>query len=176
MKLLRTRGDTLVGDFAECGVAPGGMSLFLAQHAKRLGTRLYTFDSVVGLPAPTPGHDNAYFREGGAQPDQTQVGLQQRFESETRQRGLEQTVSIVPGFLKQTLGKFNSPDRYSFVHIDLDLYDPVPDALEFFYPRLAEGGIMVIDDFLHHARGPARAAETYFGQHGIAPVYHVSFP
>lgn len=48
--------------------------------------------------------------------------------------------------------------------------------MAFFYPRLVPGGVMVIDDVFHHARGPARAAEAFFAQQGIAPVYHVSFP
>lgn len=47
------------------------------------------------------------------------------------------------------------PDRFSevgttgfsFVHIDVDLYQPVKDSFNFFYPRLAGRGIMVFDDY-----------------------------
>ncbi|MEM0987914.1 MAG: TylF/MycF/NovP-related O-methyltransferase [Pseudomonadota bacterium] len=175
-KILRERGDQLDGAFAECGVALGGMSLFLAQHAQRLGRHLYAFDSFVGLPAPDPKHDNAYFRKGDYGADRNAGDLQKRFEAEVRQRGLADTVRVVPGFLKDSLGQFKSPDSYAFVHVDLDLYDPVLGALEFFYPRLVDGGVMVIDDFFHHARGPARAAETYFAAQGLSPVYQISFP
>lgn len=175
-KILRERGDVLAGDFAECGVALGGMSLFLAQHAQRFGRRLFAFDSFEGLPEPNLAHDNPYFQKGDYRADQKNGGLLQRFKTETRKRGLEKTISTISGYLKDTLPAFNSPESYAFVHIDLDLYDPVRDALEFFYPRLVEGGVLVIDDLFHHARGPARAAETYFGSQGIAPVYHVSFP
>jgi len=34
-----------------------------------------------------------------------------------------------------------------FVHIDVDLYQPTLAALEYFYPRLAAGGIIVCDDY-----------------------------
>ena len=37
--------------------------------------------------------------------------------------------------------------RFSFVHIDLDLYQPILDSIRFFYPRLNSGGVMVFDDY-----------------------------
>ena len=36
---------------------------------------------------------------------------------------------------------------FSFVHIDVDLYEPIKDSIEFFYPRLVKGGIMLFDDY-----------------------------
>ena len=47
------------------------------------------------------------------------------------------------------------PDRFndvkdkmfSFVHIDVDLYQPIYDSMQFFYPRLVDGGVMVFDDY-----------------------------
>lgn len=36
---------------------------------------------------------------------------------------------------------------FSFVHIDVDLYQPILHSFEFFYPRLSPGGIMVLDDY-----------------------------
>lgn len=37
--------------------------------------------------------------------------------------------------------------KFSFVHIDVDLYQPTRDSFEFFYPRLVPKGIMVFDDY-----------------------------
>ena len=47
------------------------------------------------------------------------------------------------------------PDRFNeveeeefiFVHLDVDLYQPTLDSLEFFYPRLKKGGVIVLDDY-----------------------------
>ena len=36
---------------------------------------------------------------------------------------------------------------YRFVHIDVDLYAPTIDCLNFFFPRLSSGGVIVVDDF-----------------------------
>ena len=37
--------------------------------------------------------------------------------------------------------------QWSFVHIDVDLYEPTRGCLEYFVPRLAPGGIIVNDDY-----------------------------
>ena len=37
--------------------------------------------------------------------------------------------------------------KFQFVHIDVDLYQPTYDSLEFFFPRLVDGGIIVCDDY-----------------------------
>jgi macrocin-O-methyltransferase TylF-like protien len=46
-----------------------------------------------------------------------------------------------------TIGGEVAPRRFSFGHIDVDLYEPTRHAVEFFYPRLNDGGILVFDDF-----------------------------
>lgn len=51
-------------------------------------------------------------------------------------------------------------ERFSFVHLDLDLEPGTRDALEFFHPRLLPGGIIVGDDY--QDAGVRRAFETYF--------------
>lgn len=37
--------------------------------------------------------------------------------------------------------------EFTFVHIDVDLYDPTYDCISFFYPRLRKNGIIVLDDY-----------------------------
>jgi O-methyltransferase len=37
--------------------------------------------------------------------------------------------------------------RTKFVHIDLDLYEPILGALNYFYPKMVLGGIIVCDDY-----------------------------
>lgn len=37
--------------------------------------------------------------------------------------------------------------RYGLVHIDVDLYGPTLDCLRYFGPRLAGGGVLVMDDY-----------------------------
>jgi len=48
--------------------------------------------------------------------------------------------------------------QYSFVHINVDINQPTKDSLEFFYPRLSPGGILLSDDYGYHTRTGARTA------------------
>lgn len=37
--------------------------------------------------------------------------------------------------------------KFSFLHVDVDLYDPTIDSLKFFYDRMTTGGIIMCDDY-----------------------------
>ena len=37
--------------------------------------------------------------------------------------------------------------KWSFVHVDVDLYKPTFETLKYFYPRLAPGGVIINEDF-----------------------------
>ena len=45
--------------------------------------------------------------------------------------------------------RFNevSQKRFSFVHIDVDLYEPTKASIEFFYDRLNNGAVLICDDY-----------------------------
>jgi O-methyltransferase len=52
--------------------------------------------------------------------------------------------------------------RYSLIHLDVDLYRPTLECLEYFGPRLAEGGIIVMDDYeAPTCPGVSRATHEY---------------
>jgi hypothetical protein len=55
--------------------------------------------------------------------------------------------------------------KFSFVHIDLDMYQPIRDSIEFFYPRLADQGVMVFDDYgCIQFPGAKRAVDEFLAQ------------
>ena len=50
------------------------------------------------------------------------------------------------GWIPEALSSL--PEKpYSFVNIDLNLHDPIRGAIDYFYPRLAKGGVFVLDDY-----------------------------
>jgi O-methyltransferase len=56
-------------------------------------------------------------------------------------------VKILKGFSPGVFGYFAEGQKFSFVHVDVDVRSSAKDAMEFFYPRLVEGGIMLWDDY-----------------------------
>lgn len=52
--------------------------------------------------------------------------------------------------------------EYRFVHLDVDLYASMRDGLRYFGPRVAKGGVIVLDDYdSPSCPGVRRAAEEY---------------
>jgi hypothetical protein len=52
---------------------------------------------------------------------------------------------------------------FSFVHLDVDLYQPTLDSLLFFYDRLQPGGILLCDDYgFANCPGARRALDEFF--------------
>ena len=47
---------------------------------------------------------------------------------------------------KKDLDKINSK-KYSFVHIDFDLYKPTAEAIKFIIPKLERNAIVLLDDY-----------------------------
>lgn len=68
-------------------------------------------------------------------------------------------VHFHPGVFPDSVTPDLAQERYSFVHIDLDLEDSISDALAYFHPRMVPGGIMIGDDYLD--AGVRRAFSTY---------------
>ena len=55
---------------------------------------------------------------------------------------------------------------FCFVNVDVDLHEPTRDSIEFFYPRMVPGGVMVFDDYGSQMQSPgaARAIEVFRGE------------
>jgi hypothetical protein len=55
-------------------------------------------------------------------------------------------------------------DRYAFVHVDVDLYQPTLEAFRFFYPRVVPGGLLVCDDSgcILTCPGARKAVDEFF--------------
>ncbi len=140
------------GNVAECGVYRGGSAWMLAGM---LGAgRLHLFDSFQGLPEPTPndqGWSAGHFAD--TSPDEVSAWL----------GGLDGRCDIHPGWVPDTFeGLYDL--TFDFVHLDLDLYKPTLASLDFFWPRIARGGALVVDDFGFPSCVGVREAVKEFGQ------------
>lgn len=61
--------------------------------------------------------------------------------------------------------------RWSFVHLDLDLFEPTYASLDYFYPRLAPGGAIICDDYgAPLFPGAHRAWDRYCDEHDVPYV------
>lgn len=139
------------GEIAECGVYRGGTAIILAELAQQSGRTVHLFDTFGGMPKTNPELD--LHKEG----DFSGTSLE---DVRAYLAGVE-NVRFHPGIVPQTLQAVKE-ERFCFVHVDLDIYDAIKSATEFFYERLESGGVIVFDDYGWPSCPGARAAVDEF--------------
>ncbi len=60
---------------------------------------------------------------------------------------ISESLVFVPGWFPASATEAMREDQYAFVHLDADLEAPIRESLEFFWPRLNQGGIIVVHDY-----------------------------
>lgn len=135
------------GDIAEVGVFRGASAKIICD-VKGL-RRLHLFDTFEGLPAPGPA--DAAFEKG-----QYSCSLE---EVRRYLAGCED-VAFYKGYFPAT-GAPVQNRRFSFVHLDVDLYESTAQALAFFYPRMTPGGVILSHDYVMF-EGVRRAFDQFF--------------
>ena len=127
------------GDTAECGVYLGASSWLICAHNRqeRPGAKHHLFDSFEGLNNPG-AVDGDHWGEGDLAAS-----------AETVRRNLapfEDQLVFHQGWIPDRFPDVEG-QAFSFVHVDVDLYEPTRDSVAFFYDRLSDGGVLVCDDY-----------------------------
>lgn len=136
------------GDAAELGVYRGASLAVICDALP--GVMVYGFDSFCGLPKPGQYDGN---REG-LFADTSEVVVREAM-------GHRTNYKLIPGWFHETLPTV-SIDRLRFVHLDCDNYDSYHTALDWAWPRLAQGGKIFADDYGHDScRGATRAIDEF---------------
>ena len=71
-------------------------------------------------------------------------------------------VHFVPGPVEQTLPD-HAPDPIAILRLDTDWYASTRHELEHLFPRVAPGGVLIVDDY-GHWEGARRAVDEYFAR------------
>jgi len=135
------------GEFAEVGVFRG-LSAEVICRAK--GEKpLWLFDTFEGLP--DVGDKDSMFAKG------TYCGS---IDSVRNRLAPWKGVSLVKGLFPQSAEPIRDK-IFSFVHLDVDLYESTKASLEFFYPRMEKGGVILTHDY-GQAEGVKKAFNEFF--------------
>lgn len=77
----------------------------------------------------------------------------------------EARLHFVKGKVEDTIPE-HAPEEIALLHLDTDWYESTRHELEHLYPRLARGGVLIIDDY-GHWEGARRATDEFFTAAGI---------
>lgn len=148
----------LDGEYAECGVWRGGSSYLIAEALRGKYKYLHCFDTFEGMPA-TARSDPSGHKPG----EMGDTSLDAVKEYLNGFQFVADFIKFHPGIIPDTLRTVEDT-QFAFVHIDLDLYQSVKDAVSFFYPRMTEHGIILFDDygFLGYHDAARRAVDEFF--------------
>lgn len=150
------------GDYAELGTYRG-LTASILWRRRAAGTTLYCFDTFAGFDARDLADDRlSQAMETKAFRD-TSLDIVRQQISGGRDEGLVFRV----GFFPDTFAGLEDR-RFRLVHIDMDLADPITSALETFWPRMVEGGIILVHDY-RSERYPmaAEAVDAFFAARGL---------
>lgn len=176
--------EGIPGDIVECGVWRGGSMMAAAGELLRqrdTSRQLWLYDTFAGMTNPTSADVEA--GTGVTAADMlasTSVGdgnnvwcVAGRADVEANMRSTGYPmdhITFVEGDVAQTL-RDSAPQSIALLRLDTDWYESTKVGLEILYPKLAVGGVCILDDY-GHWEGARKAVDEYFSAHSPRPFMH----
>ena len=159
------------GALAECGVWRGGSVVAMILTLQECGAAdrdIYLYDTFG--PMPYMGeHDTSAVYESGAT-GWKRGGPAVKTDLWETEDAVRETVAstgypdellhFVRGRVEDTLPD-RAPERLALLRLDTDFYESTRHELLHLYPRLASGGVLIVDDY-GEWEGARRAVDEYF--------------
>ena len=159
LEALCLRLESVPGAAAELGVYRGGFARWLS--ALLPDRRLFLFDTFEGFDPAESAEEGAGFTEAH------------------RNTSAEQVLAALPhperavirqGLFPQTAAGLEA-ERFSLVSLDADLEESTLAGLRFFWPRMSEGGYLLLHDYNNpRLPGVRRALERFEAEAGRLPA------
>jgi O-methyltransferase len=129
------------GALLEVGVWRGGTGTLIASAAQRYGITepVYLCDTFHGVVKASAADSSYRGSEHGDTSRQMVEDLVDRLDLDN--------VRILEGVFPDGTGAAVDSRVLRFVHIDVDVYESARDVLDWAWPRMAMGGLVVYDDY-----------------------------
>ena len=151
--------NNIKGSVAELGVYKGKFARYINHYFP--DRKLYLFDTFKGFDGTDIKSELQNTYSTGAQ--------------DFSNTSVKQVLSIMPfpdqcivkeGYFPDTAIGLN--EQFAFVSIDADLYEPIYNGLQYFYPRLQKGGYIFVHDYNNDVyKGAKKAVEKFCAENGL---------
>jgi O-methyltransferase len=126
--------ENIQGCFAEGGVYKGHLSKFIRGYFP--DRKMYLFDTFQGFDdRDTDNGNDSRFRDTSIEGVKEHIG------------NLDNIIFCKGFFPETTQGLGLENERFAFVMLDFDKYEPTLAGLELFYPLLVPGGFLFLHDY-----------------------------
>jgi hypothetical protein len=152
---------SIAGDYIECGVWRGGMSAAVAEIISPNKT-IHLFDSFEGLPPAKEidGKAALLWQQNTQAPEYyDNCAADEQFATQAMALAKCKSFKIHKGWFDQTLPDFNV-DAIGILRLDGDWYDSIMVCLKHLFPKVTNGGIVILDDY-YAWDGCAKAVHDY---------------
>ncbi len=149
----RIRQQGVQGDFAELGVYKGESAHIL--HRMDTSRKFHLFDTFEGFK-----EKDLEAETGEAATYSTKNFADTNIEKVKKFIGGNENVIFHQGYFPDTCRGLEET-RFALVNMDADLYNPTRAGLEFFYPRLAPGGVIIVHDYNGKWEGILKAVDEF---------------
>lgn len=143
-----TQAARLEGDFVECGVHTGilsGAVVTWLDFASLAPRRFFLFDTWAGIPVEQMSEAekrsgvetmNRKYQNG----DQLYADVQKKF-------ARWPNVVMARGRVPESLEAMRDSQRVAYASIDLNVTEAEMGAIDFLWPRMVPGGLVLLDDY-----------------------------
>lgn len=151
------------GNVAELGVFKGEFARYINESF--LDRKLYLFDTFNGFDE----RDIVQEKAGQFSNSETGDFSYNDIQSILHKMKKPENCIIKKGYFPDSA--VNMDERFAFVSIDVDLYAPIYEGLDYFYPRLNPGGYIFVHDY-NSTRffGVKQAVQDYCRKNGVRYV------
>ncbi len=166
--LVRESAKCESGALLEVGVWRGGTGAVIAASARGIGlmSPIFLCDTFTGLVKCAPGE---LWRDGDFA-DASASGVEALMESLALSN-----VTIVPGVFPDQSAGIVGEGPFRFVHIDVDTRHSAQGALEWVWPHLVAGAIVVFDDYgFSECHGVRRLVDSWSSRPDLTMLYNIN--
>jgi len=166
------------GAFVEAGVWRGGSAL-VAKYVLAKDRRILLYDTFNGMTEPgekdfrlgESTNENSLNKWNSLRTETGNGWVAASLDEVKRNFGLfkllDNQVEFIVGDVQVTLlREENLPDRIAILRLDTDFYSSTLFELETFWPKVANGGVVILDDY-GHWEGAKSAADEFFSSNVI---------
>lgn len=172
--------NNIPGDFCECGVWRGGSSMMIAMALKRFNCtdrKLYLFDTFEGMSAPGEADfddegNSAASLLGKVEKKNKDNSIWCYADLQDVQTNMARTgyptdkISYMQGKVEDTLPVFSLGQDLAMLRLDTDWYESTKTEMEYLFPKLKPGGVLIIDDY-GFWQGAKKAVDEYIANNNV---------
>lgn len=174
--------NAIAGDVVECGVWRGGSMMAAALSLQHLGDTsrtLHLFDTFEGMTKPgefdREANTGRFASElladaSSGSPMRAIASLRDVRSNLQSAHYPGERIRFVQGKVEETIPA-HAPDQIAILRLDTDWYESTRHELEHLYPRLANRGVLIIDDY-GYWQGARKAVDEYIATHHLPLFLH----